>query len=121
MADYMSFAYVMSVILFVHALPTLASVFVPGWAAWRVFGPNKWVARRTLVVWFGTGVFGYVVLFAYYSIYGTPPQASSIFNHSFHGAFFGAGYGGLGAVLYFRAHRDNPARRARPMEGTHVA
>ena len=120
MADYVPFVYAMVVILFVHALPVFASVVVPGWAAWRVFGPDRWVARRTLADWLACGAIGYIVLFAYYAIYGIPPLASSIYNHSFHGAFFGAGYGGLGALLYFRAHRANPARQARVVEG-HVA
>jgi hypothetical protein len=104
-ADYLPYAYAMSVVLFVFALPTAASVVVPVWAAWRVLGPDKSIARRILGVWLAAGAMGYVALFAYCVVFGVPTEASSIFNHSLYGALFGAGYGGLGAVLYLRPHR----------------
>jgi hypothetical protein len=106
MADYAPFVLAMSVVLFVHMLPTFASVVVPAWTGWRIFGPDRWVCRRALVGWIVFGAIGYVVLFAYYATVGTPPQA---------------GYGGLAALLYFRAHKDNPARRGNSIEPNHVA
>jgi hypothetical protein len=121
MADYAPFVLAMSVVLFAHMLPTFAAVVVPVWAGWRVLGPHKWVCRRALGGWIVFGAVGYVALFVYYAIVGTPPQASSIFNHSLHGAFFGAGYGGIAALLYFRTHKNNPARRNSSIEINHVA
>src|SRR5262245_33649288 len=121
MAEYASLALVVSVVLFVHMLPVFAAVVVPGWAGWRVFGSDKWVSRRVLVAWLAFGALGYVVLFVYYAIVGIPPLASSIYNHSLHGAFFGAGYGGLAALVYFRRHKSNPARQNKPLGAEHVA
>lgn len=72
-----------------------------------------------LAAWLACGAIGYVVLFAYYAFAGIPALASSIYNHSFHGAFFGAGYGGLAAVLYFRRYKRNAALP--DVEAKHVA
>lgn len=109
MADYAPFAFAMAIVFFVHMLPTFAAVVVPTWALWRVFGRKKRTGRRVLAGWLMFGAIGYVVLFTYYTVFGLPPQASSIYNHSFHGAFFGAGYGGLAVVLYFSKYKNNPA------------
>ena len=121
MSDYASLAFVGSVVLFVHVLPTFAAAVVPAWAGWRVFGPDKWVSRRVLAVWLACGVLGYLALFVYYAVVGIPPLASSIYNHSFHGTFFGAGYGGLAALVYFRRHKNNPAQPNKPVAAEHVA
>lgn len=120
MAGYASLAIVASVVLFVHMLPTFAAVIVPVWAGWRVFGRDKWACRRVLAAWLVFGALGYAVLFAYYALVGIPPLASSIYNHSFHGAFFGAGYGGLAALFYFRRHKNNPALPIKPVRAEHV-
>jgi hypothetical protein len=53
-----------SVVLFVHMIPTWLAVIVPGWAGWRAFGPDKWLSRRVLVGWLVFGAIGYAVLFA---------------------------------------------------------
>jgi len=121
MAEFTSFALVIAVVLFVHMLPTFAAVVVPVWAGWRVFGENKWLSRRVLASWLLFGAVGYAVLFAYYAIVGLPPLASSIYNHSFHGAFFGAGYGGLAALFHFRRHKSNPVRLGKSLGANHVA
>jgi hypothetical protein len=121
MADYAPFALVVAVVFFVHMLPTFAAVVVPVWAGWRVFGENKWACRRVLASWLVCGAIGYVVLFAYYTVVGIPPLASSIYNHSFHGAFFGAGYGALAALLYFRRHKSNPVLPSKAVGVNHVA
>jgi hypothetical protein len=108
MADYAPLVLAISVVLFVHMVPTWLAVIVPGWAGWRVFGADRWLCRRVLAGWLVFGAIGYAVLFAYYAVFGIPPLASSIYNHSLHGAFFGAGYGGLAALFYFRRHKSNP-------------
>lgn len=110
MTQYASFVPAILIVVFVHMLPTFAAVVLPVWIGFRVFGPDKWVCRRALAGWAIFGALGYIVLFIYYVMVGTPPQASSIFNHSLHGAFFGAGYGGLAALLYFLRHKANPTR-----------
>lgn len=105
MSDTLQFVPVLAYIFFVHVLPLWATFLVAGYAAWRAFGPDKSLHRRTLAGWLLFGALGYVVLYVYFTIYGLPPLASSAWNHSFHGAFFGAGYGGLATLVYFRLRR----------------
>lgn len=88
---------------------SLVMATVPLLLIWS-FGRNSWASRRALAAHIAFGIIGYLVSLAYYAIVGIPEGASSIFNVSSFGAFFGAGYGGIGSVIYFWRHRNNPAR-----------
>lgn len=74
------------------------------------FGRRSWASRRALTAHIVFGMAGYIVSLGYYSLVGVPVGSSSIFNVASFGAFFGAGYGGTAAILYYARHRDNPVR-----------
>jgi hypothetical protein len=75
------------------------------------FGRRSWASRRALAAHIVFGVLGYLVSLGYYALVGVPEGSSSIFNVASFGAFFGAGYGGTAAILYYARHGNNPARR----------
>jgi hypothetical protein len=110
----MDFLELMGIVFLLHGFPTMVAASLPIVLAFHFFGREKWVARRVLAAWLAGGVAGYAVLFVYYSLYGIPPLASSIYNHSLHGAFFGAGYGGLAGYFYFRFAARRLAESSRP-------
>ena len=104
--------------LWLVALPAFVGVILPATIAttlplfllFQSFGSNRWVGRRALVSCLVLALVGYIISLVYYGVFGVPPGASSIFNLASIGAFWGAGYGGIGAVLYFHRHSGNPRR-----------
>lgn len=105
--DFMIFA---APIFFAVLLPaSLAMTSIPLLFIFS-FGRRNWASRRALAAHIVLGVLGYMVSLGYYSLVGVPEGASSIFNVASFGAFFGAGYGGTAAILYYARHRDNPVR-----------
>jgi hypothetical protein len=74
------------------------------------FTRRRWASRRGLAAYVAFGLLGYLASLAYYAIVGTPSGSSSMFNLALLGAFFGSGYGGTAAWIYFERHRNNPMR-----------
>ncbi len=99
------------------ATTAMSMIFV---LAFHSFTRRQWASRRGLAAYIAFGLIGYLASLAYYTIVGTPSGANSIFNHALLGAFFGSGYGGTIAWIYFERHRNNPMRATKGV-GTGVA
>lgn len=91
------------------ATTAMSMIFV---LAFHSFTKRRWASRRGLAAYLAFGLLGYLASVAYYAVVGAPSGSSSIFNLALLGAFFGSGYGGTAAWIYFERHRNNPMRSA---------
>lgn len=92
-------------------LPAVTAISMIIVLGFHSFTRRRWASRRGLAAYVVFGFLGYLASLVYYTIVGTPSGSSSIFNLALLGAFFGSGYGGTAAWVYFERHRDNPMRR----------
>ena len=113
----MDVALVFAPVFFLTLLPASTAMSMIPVFAFHSFTRRRWVSRRALAAYFGFGLLGYLASLGYYAIVGTPSGASSMFNLAFFGAFFGSGYGGTAAWLYFERHHRNPMRSNREVSG----
>lgn len=100
-------------IFFMAVLPSTTAMTMVLVLALHSFSRRRWASRRALAAYIAFGLLGYLVSLGYYAIVGTPSGASSMFNLAVLGAFFGSGYGGTAAWVYFERHRNNPLRSNR--------
>jgi len=106
----MDVALVFAPIFFLLVLPATTAMTMVPILAFHSFTRRRWASRRALVAYLAFGLAGYLVSLAYYAVVGTPSGPSSVFNLAVFGAFFGSGYGGTAAWIYFERHRQNPMR-----------
>ena len=107
-------------VFFIVLLPASTAMTMVLVLAFHSFSRRRWASRRALAAYIAFGLFGYLVSLGYYASVGTPSGPSSMFNLAVLGAFFGSGYGGTAAWVYFERHRNNPLRSNRPVS-TNVA